>query len=127
MPGFRPVTPQGGNRGPGENRSGPTVQGPERCGDNAGTERNGRLATNTNEAAALDQPQQLCLKRRRHVADLVEEERPGTRALGITKMALLGARKGTFFVAENSLSRSSAGIAAQFTAMNGWELRDESR
>ena len=67
----------------------------------AGTEGDGRLAADASEAAVLDQPQQLCLQRQRHVADLIEEQRALARPLGIAEMALLGAREGALLVAED--------------------------
>ena len=67
----------------------------------AGTEGNGRLTADPDEAAVLDQAKQLRLQRRRHVADLVEEERAFARPLGIAEMALLRSGERAFLVAED--------------------------
>ncbi len=45
--------------------------------------------------------QKLCLQRRRHVADLVEEQRALARPLGIAEVALLGSGEGALLVAED--------------------------
>ena len=68
--------------------------------DDRGPGREGRLAADSDKAAVLDQAKQLGLERRRHVADLVEEQRAFASPLGIAEMALLRARERALLVAE---------------------------
>src|SRR5262249_61018428 len=58
------------------------------------------LAADPLELALLQQPQQLGLHRRRHVADLVEEQRAAVGLLELAEMSCRGAGERAFFVAE---------------------------
>ena len=84
------------------------------------------LPPDARELAVLEHAQQLGLHGRRHVADLVEEERA---AVGLLEAAAapLGAapENAPFSWPNSSLSTSSAGTAAQFIFTNGPARRGE--
>ena len=82
-----------------------------------------RLAADRRDHALLQGPQDFRLHGERHVADLVEKERA---AVGIAERARTVAAapvKAPLIWPNSSLSSSSAGIAAQFTATKGLALR----
>jgi hypothetical protein len=62
-------------------------------GDDAHVDRHVALAADAGHAAGLEHAQQPDLQLRRHLADLVEEERPADRALEEAAMCALGARE----------------------------------
>ena len=84
-------------------------------------------AAHARELAVLQHAQQLRLHRRRHVADLVEEERAAVRLLEAAAAAATAApEKAPFSWPKSSLSTSSAGTAAQFIFTKGCSRRGDS-
>jgi len=77
-----------------------------------------RASANRRVFALLQHAQQTRLRLQRHVADLVEEQRAALGLFEPADAAVRGAGKGAALVTNNSLSTSSLGIAAMFTATN---------
>ena len=71
-----------------------------RRGNHPCIDDDGALATDALELAFLQQPQQLRLHRRRHIADFVEEERPAVRLLELAEMARRRAGEGSLLVSK---------------------------
>ena len=71
----------------------------------------------------LKRPQHLGLRRQRHVADLVHEQRAAVGLFELAPSLLDGRGEGAAFVAEEFASISSEGIAAQLTSTNGAAAR----
>jgi hypothetical protein len=76
-------------------------------------------AAQTFEFLFLQYAQQFGLQLRRNVADLVKEEGTFIGQLEPAKLLCDCSSKCTFSWPNNSLSRRSSGIAAQFSLMNG--------
>ena len=71
------------------------------------------------ELGVLQHVQQLGLQRRLHLADLVEHQRAGVGLLELADARVAAPVNAPRSWPNSSLSRSSAGSAAQFTLTNG--------
>jgi hypothetical protein len=71
------------------------------------------------ELALLQHAQQLDLRRRRHLGDLVEEQRAAIGQLEAAGAPIVAPVKAPFSWPKISLSSSVSGIAAQLSATNG--------
>ena len=69
-------------------------------GQDTGTRLNGLVAADTLEALLLEDTEHLGLERRRHVADLVEEQRAAVALLELADAAAVSPRERPFLVAE---------------------------
>ena len=78
----------------------PVAQRLVRRGDDAHVDGNALRAAHTRDLALLQHTQQLDLRRDRHVADLVEKQRPRVRELEASDAPLGRAGEGALFVAE---------------------------
>jgi hypothetical protein len=78
------------------------------------------------DLAVLQHAEDLALQLERHVADLVEEDRPAVRRLELALARRQAPVNAPFSWPNSSLSMSCSGIAAQLTGMNGIRARGES-
>src|SRR5918995_526151 len=69
-------------------------------GENANIDRDVLSTTETMQDAFFDNPQQFCLKQRRHFADFIEQECAGVCQLKTTVPPRHRAGEGSFFMAE---------------------------
>ena len=78
-----------------------------------------RGATDPHELPVLQEPKELGLHGERHVADLVQEQRPARGRFDLPEHALAGAGERPAFVAEELALEESLGIAAQLMGTKG--------
>ena len=87
--------------------------------DHAHVHRNVALAAEAAHGMILQHAQQFGLRRHRHIADFVEQNRTGMRLFKASRMTLHSAGERAFSCPKSSLSISVSGMAAQLTAING--------
>jgi len=96
---------------------------PIRGGDHAGVEAQEAARADGLELAALEHAQQLHLRARGEILDLVEEQRPAVGGLEEAAAVADGAGEGAANVPKSSLSKRLSGTSAQLTATNGPRAR----
>jgi len=83
------------------------------------------VAAEALELALLQNAQQLDLHRRRHVADLVQENGAGVGLLELARLGAVCARERALFVAEQLASIRFSGMAVQLILTKGLSRRGE--
>jgi len=102
---------------------GATAQVPVAGADDPGVHRALLVGTQAPDPALLEHPQQLHLERQRHVADLVEKERPAVGLFELARMPLRRAGEGALFVAEELGEEQAFGEGRAVNAHKGLSRR----